>query len=260
MAGVTSLELRLAAIDAARPIALSCSLSTLTQLWQQHVTAQVPLQYLVGSVPWRQFQLQVGPGVLIPRPETELIVDLALEATLGMPELQQGQWVDLGTGSGAIALGLADVLPQAQIYALDCSITALEIAQANAEGHGFSPRIRFLPGDWFAPLDAVPGPWQGIVSNPPYIPKAEIAQLAPQIQLHEPHLALDGGDDGLACLTHLVTHAPRYLCSGGIWLVETMAGQAPWVRSRLEAQGQYQHIQIFADLAGIERFVLAHRR
>lgn len=270
LAGLDRLTLRLASFKHQPQVQLRLPLTELTELWQKRIHARVPVQYLAGSTPWRQFNLTVSPAVLIPRPETELIIDLAIaadqaspisvtsspEASSPAPEV----WADLGTGSGAIAIGLATALPTAKVCAVDCSSTALAIAQQNATNLGVSDRVQFFQGNWFQPLEGLAGQLRGMVSNPPYIPKGMLADLQPEVAWHEPHLALDGGEDGLDCIRHLVATAPTYLKSGGIWLIEMMAGQAEQVVELLEKQGDYDRIQIHADLAGIDRFVLAYRR
>jgi release factor glutamine methyltransferase len=174
--------------------------------------------------------------------------------------LQGFHWADLGTGSGAIAMGLATAFPEARIHAIDQSGAALAIAQANAADYGLSDRIHFYQGSWLEPLTALKGQIWGIASNPPYIPSQMVLELQPEITQHEPHTALDGGPDGLDCIRHLIATAPTYLQPGGIFLLEMMAGQAPLVVDLLHQQGNYKHIQIHKDLAGIERFVLAHRK
>lgn len=258
LAGIDRLALRLESFKE-EAIDLQLSLNRLNQLWQQRLEARVPLQYLVGVAPWRQFTLQVSPAVLIPRPETELLIDLASGSAQRHPNLAQGNWADLGTGSGAIALGLADAFFSAKVHAVDRSLAALSIAQANARQWGFADRIRFYHGSWFQPLD-LQQKLSGMVSNPPYIPSGMVPNLQPEVAQHEPHIALDGGADGLDCVRHLVKTAPAYLKSGGIWLVEVMAGQAAIVAALLHQQGDYGDIQIHADLARIDRFVLAYRR
>jgi release factor glutamine methyltransferase len=206
-AGLDRLALRLESFKTNPDLQLNYSLSELDQLWQRRLQQRVPVQYLVGAVFWRQFALTVSPDVLIPRPETELLIDLAHAAAKQTP-LQQGDWADLGTGSGAIAIGLADAFPQARIHAVDQSSNALGIAQQNAQHLGMADRIQFYRGSWFDPLQHLHGQLSGIVSNPPYIPRSMIAELQPEVVHHEPHLALDGGTDGLDCIRHLIAHAP----------------------------------------------------
>jgi release factor glutamine methyltransferase len=173
--------------------------------------------------------------------------------------LKQGHWADLGTGSGAIAIGLADVFTAAIIHAVDYSHEALVVAMANARNLGFGERIRFYQGSWWQPLESLKGQFSGMVSNPPYIPTNIIPTLQLEVVNHEPHLALDGGADGLDCIRHLIEVSPTYLRPGGVWLIEMMAGQAAPVQEMLQNQGSYCNIQIHKDLAGIERFALAYK-
>jgi release factor glutamine methyltransferase len=249
------LALRLETFRQWPEVHLCCDLSELTAQWQKRVQDRVPVQYLVGRSPWRQFELVVGPGVLIPRPETELIIDI-LEPFLDATNTCSN-WADLGTGSGAIALGLAERMPKAIIHAVDCSSDALAIAQGNAIAYGLSSQIQFYQGSWFEPLTLMKGQLAGIVTNPPYIPSALIPTLQPEVAQHEPHRALDGGPDGLAIIRHLARTAPEYLRLQGIWLTEIMLGQSQTVVELLEQQQCYDKIQVFADLAGCDRFVLA---
>ena len=237
------------------------SLASLEELWSERLNKRVPLQYLVGQVHWRDFTLTVTPAVLIPRPETELIIDLAFNAATKntQTDLTKGHWVDLGTGSGAIACGLASLFSSAQIHAVDYSEEALSVARTNARSLGFMPKISFYQGNWWEPLALLKGKVCGMVSNPPYIPTNEVAQLQPEVARHEPHLALDGGNDGLESIRYLISSSVDYLCPGGIWLIEIMAGQAAIVKTLLDASKHYVNIEIFSDLAGIERFVLACR-
>jgi release factor glutamine methyltransferase len=258
-AGLDRLHLYSGTIRNQEKVPLKLPLEELRQLWQRRLEDSVPVQYLVGVAPWRQFSLTVSPAVLIPRPETELLIDLAIAATVTNPELRQGHWADLGTGSGAIALGLATVFPGATIHAIDCSAEALAIAQINAQRYRLTDRIQFHQGSWFQPLVSLNSTLSGIISNPPYIPSPMVFELQPEVAKHEPKLALDGGNDGLDNIRHLIDTAPNYLQAGGIWLIEMMAGQAQTVATLLHQQGNYREIQIHIDLAGIERFALAVR-
>ncbi|MBE9144661.1 peptide chain release factor N(5)-glutamine methyltransferase [Planktothrix mougeotii] len=256
LTGLDRLTLRLQTFKQQPSVPLQVPWSELTQLWQRRLTERIPVQYLVGVTHWRQFTLKVSPAVLIPRPETELIIDLAQSAAENLD--QDGIWADLGTGSGAIAIGLADIFPRAEIHGVDTSLEALAIAQYNAETTGFADRIQFHHGSWWQPLDFLQGKLTGMVSNPPYIPSNLIPTLQPEVAHHEPTLALDGGGDGLDCIRDLVETAPRYLRSGGLWIVEIMAGQGEAVAGLLQAQGSYSKIKIISDLAGFDRFVIAY--
>lgn len=259
IAGLDRLALRLESFKHWSEIPLSLSLEELDQLWQRRLSDRLPVQYIAGVTPWRKFKLRVSHAVLIPRPETECLIDLAVAAVADSvaPQLQQGHWVDLGTGSGAIALGLADTFREATIHAVDYSLEALAIAEQNAHNLGLSERIRFYQGCWWEPLTLLKGQVSGMVSNPPYIPSNIVPTLQPEVVNHEPHLALDGGTDGLDAIRHLIDVAPSYLRPGGIWLIEMMAGQAQAVKTLLQQQGSYENVQIHTDLAGIERFALA---
>ncbi len=255
------LSLRLDSFKEQPQVELRLSLADLTRLWEQRLQLRVPLQYLLGTSAWREFSLRVSPAVLIPRPETELLIDLAVSATQGLAhcELPRGHWADLGTGSGAIALGLAASFPHAEgIYAVDVSGAALAVAQQNAQDLGLSHKIQFYQGSWLQPLSHLKGRLSGLVANPPYIPTAMLPELQPEVAWHEPHLALDGGQDGLECIRSLVSAGVDYLQPGGVWLVEMMAGQAGAVVELLE-QSSYCQIQVHPDLAGIDRFALGYR-
>ncbi len=257
VAGLDRLSLQLAAETV--QIELSLPLGNLTHLWQQRLNERVPIQYLVGVMSWRHFSLRVSPAVLIPRPETEGLIDLAEQLACRVPGLEQGDWADLGTGSGAIALGLASIFPAASIHAVDCSAPALAVAQQNAQNLGFAAQIHFYQGSWLEPLACLKGSLSGVVANPPYIPTNMIPTLQPEVGRHEPRIALDGGVDGLDHLRHLIAIAPDYLRSGGVLLLEMMAGQAQAVLELLPSEDYYQ-VEIHADLAGIDRFIMACRR
>ena len=252
------LTLRLESIQDDRSIDISMSLDRLSALWLDRVQNRQPVQYLVGKTFWRDFELVVSPDVLIPRPETESIIDIAVAASNSLQH--QGIWVDLGTGSGAISIGLAKMLAAAEIYAIDTSIAALEIARINATRLEVIDRIHFSQGSWWSSLGDLKGKVTAMLSNPPYIPSQEVLRLQPEVVNHEPHLALDGGLDGLDAIRILVDTAPEYLQPGGIWLIEMMAGQGTAVVDLLNRQGSYTDIEIIDDLAGLDRFVLAKLR
>ncbi|PZO45057.1 MAG: peptide chain release factor N(5)-glutamine methyltransferase [Pseudanabaena frigida] len=235
------------------------TLISLERIWQKRLYERIPIQYLTGSVTWRNLELQVSPAVLIPRPETELIIDIVAENCQDK-FYQQGIWTDLGTGSGALAIALAQHFPQAQIHAVDYSKAALEIAKINANRN--RQQVKFHHGSWFEPLAKLnlENKLAGIVSNPPYIPSIEVLNLQPEVTNHEPHLALDGGTDGLDAIRELVNTAPEYLIAGGFWIIEMMSGQAEIVRSLLQTNGRYTNIQTLKDYAGIERFISANKK
>lgn len=258
VANLDRLTLRLESIADTETVASTVALDRLSELWHDRLHRRVPVQYLVGKAFWRDLELTVSPAVLIPRPETEAIVDIALAATTSSQ--QQGIWVDLGTGSGAIAISLAQNLPDASVYAVDYSPAALEIARLNTNNLGVSDRIQFSQSNWWSSLAHLRGKVAVMISNPPYIPSAMVLDLQPEVVNHEPHLALDGGADGLSAMRIAIATAPEYLQPSGIWLVEMMAGQGETIRELLIANGSYTDIEIINDLAGFDRFVLARIR
>lgn len=255
-----NLQLRLESFKTRSQVQLSISLEALTAGWRRRLQERLPVQYVVGKTVWRRFDLYVSPAVLIPRPETEYLIDLVEQVVRKYPELGMGNWVDMGTGSGAIALGIADLLPQVQVYAVDYSDAALEIAHKNALQYALDAKIKFIQGSWWQPLPFLQGQVSGMVANPPYIPNQLVPDLQPEVVRHEPHLALDGGDDGLDDIRQLLREAPQYLIPGGVWMVEMMAGQAETVANLLAENGNYRDIQIHRDLAGIDRFAIALRK
>ena len=205
--------------------------------------AGIPLPYLTGRVEFFGLDFVVTPDVLIPRPETETLVELALERG---PRTV----VDVGTGSGCVAVALATHLPRARIYATDLSRAALRVAAENARRHGVADRIHFLQADLASPLR---GPVDMLVSNPPYVAEEEWALLPESVREHEPHLALDGGPGGLRVVRRLLADAARLLRPGGILLVEIGAGQGPEAAALARAVFPPARVRIHPDLAGRDR-------
>ncbi|MDA8145155.1 MAG: peptide chain release factor N(5)-glutamine methyltransferase [Thermaerobacter sp.] len=212
-----------------------------------------PLQYVLGEWEFWSLPLRVDRRALIPRPETELLVEEALRLAPGLPK--RPVLVDMGTGSGCLAVALARELPAARILAVDLSAPALDLARANARRHGAGRRITFLRGDLFAALPAGVAA-DLILSNPPYVPSGELA--AARELAAEPALALDGGPDGLALLRCLAREAVDRLVPGGYLLLEVGDGQAERV-CRLLAQGGWEEVGAVGDLAGTPRVVRGRR-
>jgi release factor glutamine methyltransferase len=204
-----------------------------------------PLAYIVGFKDFWTLRLAVTPAVLVPRPETELLVERALAA---MPHNEVKRVVDLGTGSGAIALALASERPRWEITAVDASAEALAVARANALALELT-QVELLRGSWFEPLAG--RRFDLIVSNPPYIARSDAALETPGL-LHEPHVALSPGADALACLCEIIHDAPQFLERGGWLLLEHGATQAEQVADELVARG-FHHVTSRRDLAGHER-------
>ena len=222
-----------------------------------------PLAYLTGTREFWSLALAVTPGVLVPRPETETLVEATLTALRRRPEAcrHDGGLLDLCTGTGAVAIALARELPEARLIATDVSRRALRVARRNAETHGVAERIRFYRGDLWRALEGVvpAGTLDAVVANPPYIPSAAIPALMPEVQW-EPRVALDGGPDGLAVHRQIIGGAPRFVRAGGLVLLEIGADQGPGVAALFEASGAFEAPAIVSDLAGHDRVVLARRR
>jgi release factor glutamine methyltransferase len=208
--------------------------------------------YLVGTRDFYLLSFDVNSAVLIPRPDTETLV----EATLAYLKHKPGAKIlDVGTGSGCIAVSLAHQLKQAKITAIDISPDAAEVARKNATKHGVTDRLTILVGDLFAPVSGQT--FDAIVSNPPYIPPSEIETLDVGVKDFEPRLALDGGPDGLAFYRRLANDSPAYLVPGGLLLMEIGWTQEPAVRAILQADSRWHKVESHKDMAGRWRVVTA---
>jgi release factor glutamine methyltransferase len=214
-----------------------------------------PLQYLLGTQEFCGLEFEVEPGVLIPRPETEGLV----EAAARLAPDDRPVIADVGTGSGCIAVSLARRLPQATLYATDCSDAALRVARRNAERHDVAAKIRWLEGDLLEPLRAngLSGRVNVLVSNPPYVAERDWEVLQPEVRLFEPLLALAGGEDGLAVFRRLVRGAADLLNEDGWLIMEVGRGQAGAVHALIDATKRYGAVETLLDQAGIARVVCA---
>lgn len=255
--GMTALGLRL---NEARPVAGEPRCRAQALLARRAM--REPLQYLLGTQEFCGLEFEVNPAVLIPRPETELLVETA-ERCLGKQAGAEGRPViaDVGTGSGCIAVALARRLPAAVVYAVDCSAEALQVAQRNAERHGVAARVIVLKGDLVAPLETrgLAGQLDLVVSNPPYIAERNWEDLQPEVRLFEPRVALAGGEDGLAVYRRLIPAASGLLHVGGWLIVEVGQGQAEAVRRLIDGTGRYGAVEVRPDHAGILRVVFGRR-
>lgn len=214
----------------------------------QRRLAREPVAHIIGRKGFWTFDLAVSPAVLIPRPETEVLVETALAL---LPRDRPARVLDLGVGSGAILLAILSERPLASGTGVDASKEALAVAQANAEALGLAARASFRMGDWAA---GIVERFDLAVSNPPYIPRREIDTLAPEVARFEPRLALDGGADGLEAYRAIIPSLPQLLAAGGGFAMEVGAGQAQMVNSLLENSGlRAQPTRV--DLAGHGRVV-----
>jgi release factor glutamine methyltransferase len=214
-----------------------------------------PLQHLTGTQWFWKHEFRVTPDVLVPRPETELLVEVALEL---LRDRQRPRVVDVGTGSGCIALSLAGERPDAEIHATDISEPALAVARENAVRLGLEDRVSFRRGDLLGPVGALAGRLDLVVSNPPYVSVAELHGLAPEVRRHDPHLALIPPGDRLSVYRRLAPEAARLLRPGGAVAVEVGQGMGDEVLREMEGAGLLVS-SVRPDLAGIPRVVIAHR-
>jgi len=209
-----------------------------------------PTSYLTGTREFYGRTFAVDPRVLVPRPETELLVEAVLQA---VPRDAEIRVLDLCTGSGCVGITLALERPRARVLATDASPGAVEVARANAAALGPADRFEARLGDLLAPVEGEP-PFNVVVANPPYVPTGELPTLSPEVR-REPPLALDGGADGLDVVRRIAEEAPRRLVPGGLLALEIGDGQGPAVHSLLEAAG-YGSVRIERDLARHDRLAL----
>ncbi len=247
--------------------------------------AREPIAYVLGVKEFWSLSLRVSRGVLIPRPETETLVEAVLEKISSEFRVPSSEFetraktchpvhsalstqhsaltiVDIGTGSGAIALALAMEVPHARIYALERSSAAIRTARRNAEALGLTDRVRCMQGDLFGPFraDLGAGGFDVIVSNPPYIPSGALAELPPEVAAYEPLDAVDGGPDGLRYHKRIIEEAPDYLREDGWLSLEIGDGQASAVLGLIRGTEAFGPADVRQDLGGRDRVVLARRR
>ncbi len=229
-----------------------------------------PLQYITGNQEFWSLDFKVTPDVLIPRPDTEILVEEALKVARGQgagASENRPLILDLCTGSGCIAISLAHEMKNSVVYAVDASEAALSIAKENAEKNGVQDRITYLKGDLYGALENRPPTtdhrpllFDLIVSNPPYIKIIDIPNIQPEVRDYEPRMAVDGGTEGLDFYKRIVAHAPNHLLPYGWLMVEVGEGQADAVSKMMANTGAFEGISTVKDLAGIERVVKAHKK
>jgi release factor glutamine methyltransferase len=227
-----------------------------------------PVQYLTGKQEFWGLEFKVTPAVLIPRPETEHVMEVALarlgprgfkiHLDTGAPR-EKLRVADVGTGSGCLAVALAYELPHADVFATDISAPALDIARENAARHNVADRINFMQADLLEPLLPSPQPFDLIVSNPPYVARAEAAGLQREVRDHEPHAALFGGPSGVEIYARLIEQAGSLLRTGGLLVLELGYNSADHVRSILTLENAWKNVGFTNDLAGIPRVASAER-
>jgi release factor glutamine methyltransferase len=224
-----------------------------------------PTQYLIGKQEFWGLEFEVNPAVLIPRPETEHVIEVALER-LGARGVKTDsrtaaplRLADVGTGSGCIAVALARELPRAEIFATDVSAEALEVAGRNAARHGVTDRIHFTNCDLLSGVAGDETQFDLIVSNPPYVARDDAGRLQREVRDHEPDAALFGGPTGVEIYSRLIEEAASLLHSGGILVLELGYNSAAHVRGLLKPELRWTNVRITNDLAGISRVIAAEQ-
>lgn len=217
-----------------------------------------PVAYITGTKGFWTLDLDVSPKVLVPRPDTECLVEQALSVIPVKIEGEPLAILDLGTGSGAIILALASERPDHRYVAVDISWDAAWLARKNQIKEVSNTPVFFINGNWFGPFKP-DQQFDMIVSNPPYIPRADIETLEPEVRQYEPRLALDGDDDGLACIRHIVNSAKDYLKPGGYLMMEMGFDQKKAVQALFNDYSCYEHVEFFKDYTGNDRVVKARK-
>ena len=255
-AGVTWSKLQNIILNPRNCVSLEISIEELELIWKTHLTDQTPLQYLISKCPWRDFELEVSAGVLIPRQETECLIDLALGK---VSNLKGGKWADLGTGSAPLAIALAKSLPDWEGHAVDISQEALQLAKRNLESIVPNNNVKISLGDWWEPLQRWWGSFDLVVSNPPYIPSELIEGLEPVVKNHEPHIALDGGADGMIASKQIIIGSLNGLAQGGWLILEHHYDQSEKIINFMKNIGM-EEVHFEKDLSGIKRYAICRKK
>ncbi len=255
--GIGWSELQKIYLEPSKNLTLKTSLQNIEAFWVLHLKKQIPLQYLIGRCPWRDFELEINSSALIPRQETELLVDCALEK-IDSSKIYKGIWADLGTGCGPLAVALARGLPSWEGQIVDCSEEAISLARKNLNRLAPDASFRLHVGNWWDPLKPSWGKFSLVVSNPPYIPSSLIKDLEPVVRDYEPHLALCGGCDGLAHIRSIIQGAVFALQNGGWLLMEHHYDQSDDVLNLMKKNGLVE-LSYELDLNGVKRFAVGRK-
>ena len=253
LGGISKTELTLLKIKSKKNIKLNINLELLESIWEKHLDTSTPIQYLSGISYWRDLKLEVSNKVLIPRPETELIIEIALERFNNKDK--NITFVDLGTGSGAISIALALANPMWDGVATDIDKNAIEIASRNFANCTNQSNLKFYCGNWWDPLKNFKGKIDLAIANPPYIPKDTYKKLSIEVKKFEPKIALLGGEDGLDHIKEIIINAPSYLKEKGYLLLENHFDQGNKVKKIMRENG-FTSVKVLKDLSGIGRFTI----
>jgi len=251
--GISTSDLKLISINPQGNLHLKKNLDFLESIWNEHLLNSCPIQYLCGITFWRDLKLKVTNKVLIPRPETELIIDIVFN--IFRKKSEKLFFAELGTGSGAISIALALAYPFSEGVATDIDQDALEIATKNYRNSSKQSNLKFYRGNWWSPLESFKGKLDLAISNPPYIPKDIYEKLPKEVKNFEPKVALLGGDDGLKHFREIIEKAPLFIKEKGWLILENHFDQAEKVKLLL-IKNKFTSIEIVKDFSGIGRFTI----
>jgi release factor glutamine methyltransferase len=251
--GISTSEQILIRVNPEGNLHLKKKLEFLESIWSEHLLSSCPIQYLCGIAFWRDLKLNVTNKVLIPRPETELIVDIVFN--IFRKKSEKLFFAELGTGSGAISIALALAYPFSDGVATDINHDALEIATKNYKNSSEQSNLKFYCGNWWSPLESFKGKLDLAISNPPYIPKDTYEKLPKEVKRFEPKHALLGGEDGLKHIREIIYKAPLFLKEKGWIILENHFDQGEKVKQLL-IKNKFTSIEIVKDLSGIGRFTI----
>lgn len=251
--GLSKKDLNFYRFNSEKKIFIKKNLPHLESLWAYHLKELCPIQYLCGTTFWRDLRLKITDKVLIPRPETELIVDIILK--IFGKNSQKLLFAELGTGSGAISISIALAYPLWEGVATDIDQDALDLASKNYNNYCETKNLRFYCGHWWNPLESYKGKLDLVISNPPYIPKSIYEKLPTQVKTHEPKIALFGGEDGLEHIREIIEKAPLFLRRNGWLILENHFDQGDNVK-KLLINKRFSSVKTLNDFSGIGRFTM----
>ena len=255
LGGLSNIELNLLKIRKEKNfnLNLKVNLDLIESYWDRHLNTSIPIQYLSGISFWRNLKLEVSNRVLIPRPETELFIDIV--SGIFKNKEEKITFVDLGTGSGAISIALALENPNWSGIATDIDKSAVEIAARNFKTNSNQSNLKFYNGNWWDPLENFKGEIDFAVANPPYIPQDTYEVLPIEVKNFEPKLALLGGKEGLDHINQIIHNAPQYLKKKGWLLIENHFDQGEKVK-KLFLENRFTSVKVLKDFSGIGRFTI----
>ena len=251
--GISKSDLNLLTINPEGKLYFKEDLDYLESIWEDHLLNSTPIQYLCGVTFWRDLKLRVSDKVLIPRPETELVIDIVFRIFGNKP--QKLFFAELGTGSGAISIALALEFPMWEGIATDIDQDVLEVAIKNYISSSEKSNLKFCCGHWWNPLESFKGKLDLVISNPPYIPRDTYEKLPKAVKKFEPKIALIGGEDGLEHISEIIQKAPLYLRKKGWLILENHFDQAEKVK-KLLIKKKFTAVEIVNDLSGVGRFTI----